>query len=259
MGTRKVNQILHYLKEEEARAHSERKEKADKYKCERTMEKVVSKNQRILNKIIHKESIMRENASRLKQFRIEKDRLKDDFERMRSSVDSQLYKSMYSPGNLSIFNTTHTNPFVTELNDNNPKTNVTNPESSFSVKKKIVKINQPKIISQLPIIIKPRTSETPKKPNRSLVERKLVNKPQEREKKGQPYLFNVMNGSFGMITTEKLHMPKLRQSLDLGSMKKNTNLHQTNVLNNSARTSRNPSSSRIRTDEIQGIKKVILF
>ena len=242
-----MNQILHYLKEEEARAHSARKEKAEKYKCERTMEKVILKNQKIMNRTFQKEAIMRENASRLKKYRINKDKLKENFERMRSSVDSQLYKSMYqSPVNQSVFNTTFTSPFVTELADN-PKPN---PEPSYIIKKPF-KINKPQIV------IKPRTSETPKKTNRSLIEPKLIWKPQqkEREKKGQPYLFNVANGSFAVITNEKPQILKLRQSFDLGLMKKSGNLHQNHSLNNSVRTSNLPSSSRIRTDEIHGKEK----
>ncbi len=245
MSARKESQILHFLKEEEAQAHTLRKEKADKFHSEQVMDKITEKNQKLEHRMSLKEQKMRTTADKLKKLRIEKDRFKDEVERMKSSVDTELYKSMYQTTQNRGFNTTFTSAFVTQNFDDQEQriNNVTSTDlrNTFRISKQraslppttsiVMETSPPRVQSR----IKPKIQ--------------VKNKPSQNAK-GRPYLFNAVNGSFGILTSTKPPPKKIKKSAELDQSQRNNQVD--NSLNSSIESARMPSFSRVgKADEIQ--------
>ena len=96
MDQRKSTQIVAYLKQEEARIHALRKEKAEKYWISQTGEKVRGKEQRVQERIRLKDIMIQENITKARQFELEKAKLKKEFVRISVQVDNEIVKSLKS-------------------------------------------------------------------------------------------------------------------------------------------------------------------
>lgn len=193
MSSNKKNQMIQFLKEQEAKAHTVRKEKADKYHNEELLQKLTLKNLTLQEKAIEKERQMVQREKFSKDVASEKHKLGEIFQRAKMHAARETFRSsQMNSARHSAFHTTCTETFLTE----------------FQEVKKVVAAEKPIIKSRS------RNSVHSKRLNSSLIEWPST------KKKGLPYFLNVSNGNFGFVKSgRKYSQNKTRQSLDMSSSK----------------------------------------
>lgn len=183
--------MIQFLKEQEAKAHTARKEKADKYHNEELLHKLTLKNLSLQEKATEKERQMVKRERFSKDVASEKYKLGEMFQKAKMHAARETFRSsQMNSARHSAFHTTCTETFLTEFNE---------------VKKVVATAAEKPIIKS-----RSRNSVQGKRLNSSLIEW-----PKTKEK-GLPYFLNVTNGNFGFAKPGK---NKVRQSFDMSSSK----------------------------------------
>ena len=229
-SSHKKNQIFQYLKEQEAKAHSLRNEKAEKYKNEELLQKLTIKDLTLREKSLEKQKqgVQREKQS--KDFATEKHRLGEAYYKAKMHVARETFRSsQINSGRQSAFYTTCTNTFLTEHNHKEP---------SGGDQKPIIKSRS-------------RNNVKGRRLNSSLVESDLPWV--SGREKGLPYFLNISNGHFGFMKPGRKYSPnKLRQSFDLSSSKEELSSINQKHYRHSAITSHRGSINVVPSNENSG-------